>query len=281
MTALNAHRHVNTLTFLALTTYNDFLTSIVYVTCTGLAVTFCRKKSLPRIPPLSKTLYITFFIFYLYTLCFPPQAAVPNDLLLDGLIALMEKLTRKPVLPSLTLERNTTVFGESNLHLDRLVNLDPLNAPRHVFIIFLESAHAKAFPYDPTFCDHEPCNIPPEYNTPLHFTPHLHQFASLPTVKRVTNFFAFIAYSVKSHLATVCGVAPAYASFDTEINAEFPLPCLPNFLKGIDETFRSASFESDTLVWDQWDKLQMQKFGVEKVYGKEQVCLLPRFNEND
>jgi hypothetical protein len=201
----------------------------------------------------------------------PPRALPATDLLIDGVTATSAILlfsggthTHPPA-----LNKNTTIYGHSNAFQQRVTPLDS-DKIEHVFFIFLESADELAWPYQPDkFCKHRNCeDISEEYNKVEHFTPFFNSLVTQdPHSVYINDFRTNLAYTIKAHLASMCGVMPHihdYISAEAEMTP--PTACVPHILKTIDpEKWKTGWFQAQMTAYDRQHEV-IEKEGFDTIY---------------
>lgn len=169
----------------------------------------------------------------------PPKALPATDLLIDGVTATSAILLFKEEhTHPIALNANTTIYGQSNAFQPRLT---PINTEdiKHVFFIFLESADYLAWPYQPdSFCKHRNCeDIDEKYNKVEEFTPFFNELIKNDkNTVFIENFRTNLAYTIKAHLASMCGILPHIHDYiSSEADMDSPTACLPHILKALSD----------------------------------------------
>ena len=199
----------------------------------------------------------------------PPKALPATDLLIDGVTATSALLLfsddhTRPM----ALDRNTSIYGQSNIHQPRLSPIDS-DKIEHVFFLFLESADHLAWPYQPDeFCKHRNCeDISEEYNKVSEFTPFFSDLIKNdPHTVFIEDFRTNLAYTIKSHLGSMCGVMPHvrdYVGAEAEMNT--PTGCAPHIVKQLSSekqgTWKTGWFQAQMTAYDkQAETIRKQGF---------------------
>lgn len=195
----------------------------------------------------------------------PPRALPATDLLIDGVTAtsailLFQEEHTHPT----ALNKNTTIYGQSNAFQPRLTPIDS-DKIEHVFFLFLESADHLAWPYQPDqFCKHRNCeDLPEQYNKVEEFTPFFNDLIKNdPHTVFIDNFRTNLAYTIKSHLGSMCGVMPHVRDFiGPEAEMHTPTGCLPHIVKQLDDNWKTGWFQAQMTAYDkQAETIRKQGF---------------------
>lgn len=200
------------------------------------------------------------------------------------------------------MNKNTTIYGQSNAFQPRLTTLDT-DAIKHVFFIFLESADYLAWPYQPDkFCKHRNCeDIPEEYNKVEEFTPFFNDLIKNDkNTLFVNDFRTNLAYTIKAHLASMCGIMPHIHDYiSSEAEMDSPTACLPHIVKALSDNagadgnggtgkkgdgagrkWRSGWFQAQMTAYDKQHQV-IEREGFEEIwdsntltakFGKKKEC---------
>ncbi|KAK9900540.1 alkaline phosphatase-like protein [Cystobasidium minutum MCA 4210] len=165
----------------------------------------------------------------------PPNALPATDLLIDGITATSALLLfSDDHTHPIALNKNTTIYGQSNIFQPRLT---PINSDKieHVFFLFMESADHLAWPYQPDqFCKHRNCeDMPEQYNRVEEFTPFFNDLIKNdPNAVFIKDFRTNLAYTIKSQLSSLCGVMPHVRDqVASEAVMNSATGCLPHIVK--------------------------------------------------
>lgn len=169
----------------------------------------------------------------------PPNALPATDLLIDGITATSALLLfSDDHTHPIALNKNTTIYGQSNAFQPRLTPIDSEKI-EHVFFLFLESADHLAWPYQPDqFCKHRNCeDMPEKYNKVEEFTPFFDDLIkSDPHTVFIEDFRTNLAYTIKSQLSSMCGVMPHVKDQVTsEAEMHTATGCLPEIVKQLND----------------------------------------------
>lgn len=280
----------------ALTEFPHFLLTYLTILAGGTAITLSRYwiphslegASFSRFIPGGKKriALIAVTILCFLAICAavrPPQTLPATDLLIDGITATSAILFfQNNHTHPLAMPRNMTIYGSSNAYQPRITSIDSKKI-EHVFFLFLESADELAWPYSPEFCEHRNCkDIPDEYNNVEHFTPFFNKLIKEdPNTVFIEDFRTNLAYTIKAHLASMCGTMPHihdYMSSEAEMIS--PTACLPHIVKKLDERFTTGWFQAQMTAYDrQHEVISLE--GFETIYdsntltakfGKKKEC---------
>ena len=221
----------------------------VLVVVVGCLVNLARPK-LHQLRLQHGKILIAFIVIYL---CWRPWWGGPvsgasHNVLYDMAVTLWRRAHRQRV--STTSSDAAMLYGTSNIDAPlHWPNVPGHGQARHVFVILVESASSLAFPFSSEFCKRFTCqDLAPEFASPAYMTPNYARF--LNESIDAHEMLSTSSLSSKSHFASMCGTLPHLKDFSSEHVLPHALPCLPELVQALDDTFVTGRFEAGTDRWD-------------------------------